>query len=124
PRRHLAAAGFSFGSGLEHDGGAAKPESLANLVDQVALVREVERAAPAGKYNEFRRANGRLGDVKDLPLFEVKMLHEAVHLSGGNSLGCRVVYLVDEFEQRFHAGARLGRQEDHGSIVQKLELIA
>ena len=49
---------------LQHDGRALEAELAAELIDQVALVREVQRAAfAAGEDDELRRADGGLRGV-------------------------------------------------------------
>jgi len=68
-------------------------------------------------------ADGVLGDVKDLAFFEVQMLQEAIQFAGGDAPRSRLVDLADQPEQRGHAGAGQGREEDDRRVIQKLELV-
>src|SRR5262252_7842022 len=78
---------------LDHHRRPAEPECLAQLVGQVALVGEVQRAAAVGEQNECRRPNGCLRDILDLALFKIERLDEPVQLAGGNALRSRFVSL-------------------------------
>src|ERR1017187_11021922 len=73
-----------LGLGLQQDWRPDEAELLAHLVDQIPLVRKMQRRALIGEHGEGRRADGVLGDVVDLALFEVQVGHEAVEFAGGD----------------------------------------
>src|SRR5436309_15373351 len=55
----------ALGPGLEQDRGAEEIKPAAKLIDQISLVRKVQRAAAVRENREGRRADGMLRDEKD-----------------------------------------------------------
>src|SRR5438046_2530340 len=96
--RLLALSRGAFGPGLEHDRGAEKAEPAPKLVHQIALVREVQRAAAVRENGEGRRADGMLRDEKDAALFEMKLFHEPVQFPGGDSPRGRFIHFLNQLE--------------------------
>src|ERR1019366_9825326 len=89
--RHESPEGFSFAANgaaayFQVDGRAFETEAFAELVHQIALVREMQRAGFIRKQDERRRAHAGLGDVEDLALLEVQGLDEAVQPAGGHAM--------------------------------------
>src|ERR1022692_1597035 len=52
-----------LGLGLQQDWRPDEAELLAHLIDQIPLVRKMQRRALIGEHGEGRRADGVLGDV-------------------------------------------------------------
>jgi hypothetical protein len=61
-------------------------ELLPHLIDQIALVREMQRRTLVGEHGKGRRADGVLGDVVDLALFEMQVGREAVEFARGATI--------------------------------------
>src|ERR1035437_2446932 len=76
--RSAALGLLSLSMRLQQDRSPAESEALAELVDQIALMRKMERPTAVREHRERRRANGVLRNVEDPALFEVELLHEAV----------------------------------------------
>src|ERR1035437_6464470 len=97
-----------LGLGLQQDWRPDEAELLAHLVDQIPLVRKMQRRTFVGEHGERRRTDGVLGDVVDLALFEMQVRHEAIEFAGGDAPRSRIVHLANQFEQLAHSRALLG----------------
>src|ERR1039458_9194022 len=102
-----------LGLGLQQDWRPDEAELLAHLVDQIPLVRKMQRRTFVGEHGERRRTDGVLGDVVDLALFEVQVRHEAIEFARGDAPRSRVVHLANQLEQLAHPHALLGGEEHY-----------
>src|SRR5471030_1753807 len=83
----------------------------------------MQRPSAVGKHREGRRADGMLGNVKNLTFLEMQMFHKPVQLSRSDAPRGRFINLADQTEQLSNPGTGLGRQENDGRIIQEFELV-